>query len=329
MRLTMPPLLDIENLSVCFDTDDGVVRAAENVSLTVATGETVGLVGESGCGKTVTALSILRLVPSPPGRITSGRVLFHGRDLLALPPQELRAVRGRAISMVFQEPMTALSPLHRVGHQLVETVRLHRRISRPDAGRLAREWLRKMGIPDPERSCRAYPFQLSGGMRQRVMIAMALMLAPELIVADEPTTALDVTIQAQVFDLMRDMRRRDTALLLITHDMGVVWEMCARVAVMYAGEIVESAGVRELFARPLHPYTEALLASIPPMGGQAHARLTPIKGQVPSPLRYPSGCRFRDRCPYAFAQCAAEHPEMRAVAGRQARCFLAEKRAAG
>ena len=314
-------LLQIENLSVQFDTDEGTVRAVDGVSLDIRRGEVLGLVGESGCGKSVTALSVLRLIPSPPGRIATGRILFHGDDLLQLPIARLRAVRGRGISMIFQEPMTALSPLHRIGAQLVETLQFHRDISREEAWRIGADWLRKVGIPDPAERMLAYPHELSGGMSQRVMIAMALMLDPELVIADEPTTALDVTIQAQVFDLMRAMRSKDTSLLLITHNMGVVWEMCTRVAVMYASEIVEVADRDDIFNRPLHPYTEALIATIPPVAGDCK-RLETIPGQVPSPQAYPTGCRFRDRCRYAFTRCAAEHPPLYDIEGRLARCFL-------
>jgi peptide/nickel transport system ATP-binding protein/oligopeptide transport system ATP-binding protein len=320
-------LLEIENLSVSFATDEGRVQAVDNVSLRLDRGETLGLVGESGCGKSVTALSILRLIPSPPGRIEAGRVRLDGEDVLRLPPGRLRHVRGRSVGMIFQEPMTALSPLHRVGAQLAEAVRLHADVSRAEAWRQAGEWLAKVGVPDPAERLYAYPHQLSGGMRQRVMIAAALMLDPDLIVADEPTTALDVTIQAQIFDLIRDMRRQNAALLLITHDMGVIWEMCDRVAVMYASEVVEVGPLRPLFARPLHPYTEALLASIPSRAAKGR-RLRTIEGQVPSPLDYPAGCRFRERCPYAFARCAMERPALTDPGdGRQARCFLAEERA--
>jgi len=313
-------LLRIDDLTVTFQGDEGLVTAVERVSLDIAPGEALGLVGESGCGKTVTALSILCLVPRPPGRIVSGRIWFHGRDLLSLPLAELRAIRGRAISMIFQEPMTALSPLQRIGRQLAETLLLHRPLSRSEARRCAMDWLRRVGIPDPPAAMQSYPFQLSGGMRQRVMIAMALMLDPELLIADEPTTALDVTIQAQIFDLIRARRRSDTALLLITHDLGVVWEMCSRVAVMYAGEIVETAPAADLFRQPLHPYTAALLASLPALVPPG-ARLRPIPGQVPSPLAYPAGCRFRERCPLAFERCA-EHPPLRQAAQRLARCWL-------
>jgi peptide/nickel transport system ATP-binding protein/oligopeptide transport system ATP-binding protein len=320
------PLLRIRDLAVSFRTDEGLVRAVDGVCLDIRRGEVLGLVGESGCGKSVTAMSVLRLIPSPPGSVDGGSVLYRDRDLLAIPPRELQSIRGRAISMIFQEPMTALSPLHKIGDQLVEALRIHRRIRVRDARAVALDWLRKVGIPAAEEQMRAYPHQLSGGMRQRVMIAMAMMLEPELIIADEPTTALDVTVQAQVFDLMRHMKQRDMSVLLITHDMGVIWEMCSRVAVMYASEIVETGAISEVFSNPLHPYTEALLASIPSLDARRE-RLSTIPGQVPSPMEYPAGCRFQDRCPYVFDRCRAEHPALQQAAGREARCFLAAKRA--
>jgi peptide/nickel transport system ATP-binding protein/oligopeptide transport system ATP-binding protein len=317
----MADLLTIDQLSVTFTTDEGTVRAVDGVSFGVGTGETVGLVGESGCGKSVTAMSILRLIPRPPGHFAGGRILFDGKDLLTLPIEELRAIRGQQISMIFQEPMTALSPLHRVGRQLVETLQLHQPIGRREAWAKSQEWLTKVGIPDAAERMYAYPYQLSGGMRQRVMIAMALMLHPRLIIADEPTTALDVTVQAQVFDLMRQMKAKDTALLLITHDMGVIWEMCDRVVVMYASRVAEIAPVKALFAQPLHPYSRGLLAAVPRLRGEKQ-RLAAIPGQVPSPLNYPAGCHFCDRCPVAFARCRSEKPPLYELPdGRQVACF--------
>ncbi len=321
----MAALLDIRDLTVQFDTDDGVVTAVDRVSLRIDRGEVLGLVGESGCGKSVTALSVLRLVPSPPGQITRGTISLDGRDLLTLPLSELRHVRGRSISMIFQEPMTALSPLHRVGRQLVEAVRLHRSLPRQEAWNLSAEWLTKVGIPDARQRMRSYPFELSGGMRQRVMIAMALILDPSLVIADEPTTALDVTIQAQILDLMLDMKSADTSLLFITHDMGVVWEICDRVAVMYAGQIVEQGMVRDVFLDPLHPYTRALLDSMP-IKAEDNSRLPSIDGQVPSLLALPKGCRFANRCPHATARCREHAPLLRAFAGgRQSACFISEQ----
>jgi peptide/nickel transport system ATP-binding protein/oligopeptide transport system ATP-binding protein len=318
-------ILEVDNLTVTFDTDEGVFNAVEAVSFAIAAGEVVGLVGESGCGKSVTALSILRLIPSPPGRITAGSVRFKGADLAALSAAELRRVRGSGISMIFQEPSAALSPLHRVGRQLVEALRLHRDLSRRAAWEAARDWLEKVRIPDAAERLYAYPFQLSGGMQQRVMIAMALMLEPEVIIADEPTTALDVTIQAQVFALIREMKQASTAILLITHDMGVVWEMCDRVLVMYAARIVEAGTREEIFEKPAHPYTRGLLRSIPRLTDKPE-RLATIGGMVPSPLHYPAGCRFNDRCPHVFDRCRREAPGLLEVsAGHRAACFLAKK----
>jgi len=320
-------ILEIEDLSVSFAVEEGVLRAVDGLSLTIGPDEVVGLVGESGCGKSVTALSVLRLLPFPQARMDSGRVLYRGRDILAMPPEEIRSVRGNGISMIFQEPMTALSPLHRIGSQLSEALRLHAPLSRREAWDRAVEALRRVGIPDPSERAHSHPHELSGGMRQRVMIAMALLHDPDLVIADEPTTALDVTVQAQVFDLMLRERKPGSALLLITHDMSVVWETCTRVAVMYASEIVEEGPVDDVFAHPLHPYTEALLASIPARTPPGE-RLRAIRGQVPSPLNYPRGCRFHDRCPFAFERCASEHPALGQTAcPRPARCFLAAKRA--
>ncbi|MFP3981663.1 MAG: ABC transporter ATP-binding protein [Desulfobacterales bacterium] len=316
-------LLSVNNLAVEFATDEGVLRAVDDVSFHINRGESLGLVGESGCGKSVTALGLTRLIPSPPGRISAGEVLFKGRDLMRVDPPELREVRGNEISMIFQEPLSALSPLHRIGKQMVEGIGFHRRMPQKQAWQYALSWLQKVGIPDAAGRMHAYPFQLSGGMQQRVMIAMALMLSPRLIIADEPTTALDVTTQAQIFGLIREMKQNETALLLITHDMGVVWEMCDRVIVMYASRIVESAGLEELFSRPVHPYTRGLLEAIPGLArGRTH--LKDIPGQVPSPLHYPSGCRFRDRCPHAYERCRMETPGLvECAGGHWAACFLA------
>ena len=316
-------LIEIRGLSVSFDTDEGAVNAVDDVSLDIRKGEILGLVGESGCGKSVTSLSILRLIPQPPGHIDSGEILFRGNDLLKLPIRKLRHVRGAAIGMIFQEPMTALSPLHRIGRQLVETQQTHHDLGHAEAWKNGEDWLQRVGIPDAAERMYAYPHQLSGGMRQRVMIAMALMLEPEVIIADEPTTALDVTIQAQVFDLMQTMKGGETSVLLITHDMGVIWEMCERVAVMYASEIVEIGTREDVFAQPQHPYTEALLTSIPSLSGK-RGKLEAIEGQVPSALNYPQGCRFRERCKHAFDRCAAEHPPLYGTSERGARCFLRE-----
>ncbi|MFW6011255.1 MAG: ABC transporter ATP-binding protein [Desulfosalsimonas sp.] len=316
-------LLSVNNLSVEFAVDEGTLRAADDVSFHISRGESLGLVGESGCGKSVAALALTRLIPSPPGRIVSGQVIFGGRDLLRLRPDALRAVRGSEISMIFQEPLSALSPLHRIGKQMTEGIGFHKDMSKKEAWQYALSWLKKVGIPDAEQRMYAYPFQLSGGMQQRVMIAMALMLSPGLIIADEPSTALDVTTQAQIFDLIREMKQNETALLLITHDMGVVWEMCERVIVMYASRIVESAKIDEIFSRPVHPYTRGLLEAIPrPARGRKY--LKDIPGQVPSPLHYPQGCNFQDRCGYAFDRCRIEKPALADCGnGHLAACFLA------
>ena len=303
----MPPLLDIRHLHVRFDTDAGVVHAVDDVSLEVRRGEVLGLVGESGCGKSALAMSAPRLLPRPPARIEAGTLALDGADLLHLSPREMQTLRGRRIGVIFQEPMTALSPLHRVGDQIGEAVRLHRRLGRQEERALVLGWLERVGIPDPPGRARCWPHELSGGMQQRVMIAMALINAPDLVIADEPTTALDVTTQAQVLELMRRLRRERSGLLLITHDMGVIWEMATRVAVMYAGQIVETAPCRELFANPRHPYTQALLAALPSATTRGQ-RLRTIPGQVPSPLDWPVGCRFRDRCPYAMPRCAERVP---------------------
>jgi peptide/nickel transport system ATP-binding protein len=321
------PLLAVEDLRTHFFTRDGVVRAVDGVSYAVSAGETLAVVGESGCGKSVTALSILRLVPSPPGRIVGGTVRFAGRDLLGASEAEMRAIRGNEIAMIFQEPMTSLNPVLRVTRQIGETLRLHQGLDRAAAARRAVEMLRLVNIPEPERRARQYPHELSGGMRQRVMIAMALACNPKLLIADEPTTALDVTIQAQILDLMRALKARSgAAIILITHDLGVVAEMAERVVVMYAGRKVEEAPVREIFRQPRHPYTLGLLASVPRLGatlGTKEApRLTEIPGVVPS-LREPiEGCAFAPRCAYAVARCRREAPPLEAKApGHIAACF--------
>ena len=312
--------LEIEDLRVAFDTPAGELEAVGGVSLSVAPGEAVGLVGESGCGKSVTAMSVLRLVPSPPGRLVSGAIRVAGRDVSRMPLSELRALRGSAVGMVFQDPMTALSPLRRVGDQMLEALRLHRKVSRREGLALAAKWLARCGIPDPERCLGEYPFRLSGGMQQRVMIASVLMTGPALVVADEPTTALDATVQAQVLDLLGGVRDARTALLLITHDMSVVKRVCSRVAVMYAGKIVESGPVGEVFASPRHPYTAALLDAMPSRHAPGE-RLPAIPGSVPSPLDFPRGCRFAPRCPRAVPACAASDPAPVPEGARSCACF--------
>ncbi|MCX7591234.1 MAG: ABC transporter ATP-binding protein, partial [Kiritimatiellae bacterium] len=315
-------LLRIESLTVCFKTDEGEIRAVENVSFEVGEHESVGLVGESGCGKSVTGLSVLRLIPCPPGWIESGHILFQGRDLLGLSVEELRRIRGRLIGMIFQEPMAALSPLHRIGNQLVETLRTHNRISRRTAWELAAEWLQRVGISDAGRVMYAYPHQLSGGMCQRVMIAMVLMLGPALVIADEPTTSLDVTIQAQILELLREVTANHSSLLLITHDMGIIWEMCNRMVVMYAGEVVETGRTREVFRSPLHPYTEALLSAVPSLRSKVKERIL-LRGDVPSPLNPPSGCRFHPRCHRVLPVCSKKEPDiLEASAGHFVACHL-------
>jgi peptide/nickel transport system ATP-binding protein len=308
-------LLEVDGLQTHFFTRDGIVRAVDGVSFSVAPGETLAVVGESGCGKSVTSLSILRLIASPPGRIVGGRVVFEGRNLLALNEDEMRAVRGDAISMIFQEPMTSLNPALTVGRQIAESLVLHRGLSQRDAMAKAVEMLRKVRMPEPERRVRQYPHELSGGMRQRVMIAMALACGPKLLIADEPTTALDVTIQAQILELMRELARETgAAIILITHDLGVVAEMAQRVVVMYAGRKVEEAPVAELFARPRHPYTRGLLGSMPHLGDSVRAehgrRLVEIPGMVPSLKDEQPGCLFAPRCPNAVARCLQEVPPL-------------------
>jgi oligopeptide/dipeptide ABC transporter ATP-binding protein len=320
------PLLAVRELRTYFHTSAGVARSVDGVSFEVGAGETVGLVGESGCGKSVTALSILRLI-LPPGRIESGsRIEFEGRDLVTMPEADLRAVRGNRIAMIFQEPMTALNPVFTVGEQIAEVARVHAKASRRDAWARAVEMLELMGIPGPAERAKAYPHQLSGGMRQRVMIGMALVMKPALVIADEPTTALDVTIQAQILELLKELQAKfGTSILMITHDLGVIAETAKRVIVMYAGEVVEEAPVTELFARPHHPYAEGLLQAMPRVG-HARERLTVIPGTVPPPTAWPTGCRFRDRCPYAWERCAVEHPPLYRIAGGHvSRCHLAEE----
>ncbi len=318
------PLLEIKDLTVQFDTEVGPLTAVNGVSLSVHEGEVLGVVGESGCGKSVTAMSILRLIPRPPGRFVNGEIVFKGRDLLSVPINELRHIRGKDIGMIFQEPMTALSPLKRVGRQMVESLRMHDSdLSKTQAWDTAIRWLDRVGIPEPAERMHNYPFQLSGGMRQRVMIAMALMMHPALIIADEPTTALDVTIQAQVFDLITGMKADDTAMLLITHDMGVIWELCDRVIVMYASRIVEEGSKEDLFREPRHPYTRGLLRAMPQLDAEVE-HLEAIEGQVPSPLDYPPGCNFYERCPLAIERCRTAEPPLEQMAdGRLVACFRA------
>jgi oligopeptide/dipeptide ABC transporter ATP-binding protein len=310
------PLLQVEGLRTVFDTSEGVARAVDGVSFEVAAGETVGIVGESGCGKSVTALSIMRLIQSPPGRIQDGHVVFSGRNLLELAPSEMRAIRGNDIAMIFQEPMTSLNPVLTVGYQICEALQLHRGLSKPDALEQAERMLEMVEMPDARERLSSYPHQLSGGMRQRVMIAMALSCEPRLLIADEPTTALDVTIEAQILRLLRALRdRTDMAMILITHDLGVVATCAERIVVMYAGKVVEQGPVERVFRDPIHPYTRGLLNSLPKMGPRT--RLEPIPGMVPRLTDLPSGCRFRDRCPLAEPRCASTEPDLEELAPAQ------------
>ncbi len=322
-------LLEVRDLRTYFFTEDGVVKAVDGVSFHVRRGEILGLVGESGCGKSVTSLSIMRLI-TPPGRILGGQVLFDGIDLLKLPEPEMVRLRGSRISMIFQQPVSCLNPVFKIGDQIAEVFQVHEGLSRIEGWKRAIELLQMVGIPDPERRAHSYPHELSGGMAQRVMIAMALALGPELLIADEPTTALDVTIQAQILDLMRELQRRmHTAIILITHDMGIVAEMCDRVAVMYAGQIIEEADVRTIFADPQHPYTRGLLGSIPVMG-VVKPRLDTIPGTVPNLINLPPGCRFAPRCQARLEhqarlgnRCLEENPPLfHTGPGHQVRCWL-------
>jgi oligopeptide transport system ATP-binding protein len=320
----LPPLLDVRNLHTEFRTGAGAVPAVDGISYTVERGETVAIVGESGSGKTAGALSILRLIPDPPGRITEGEVFFAGRDLLRLSKDAIRQVRGGDIGMIFQEPMTSLNPVLTIGRQITETLEQHRGEDRAAARKRAVELLGLVGIADPERRLKQYPHQLSGGMRQRVMIAIALACDPKLIIADEPTTALDVTIQAQILELMKELTRRlDVALIIITHNLGVVARYANRVNVMYAGRIVESGAAAAIYHEPRHPYTMALLRSVPRLDRPRQARLDPVDGQPPDLTRLDAGCAFRPRCRFAIADCAIARPSLEPVAdrGHLAACF--------
>jgi len=307
-------VLDVKNLQTVFFTNSGLFKAVDDLSFSVRRGETLAIVGESGCGKSVTALSIMRLVPDPPGRIVGGSVALEGTDVLGLDEAEMRAIRGNRISMIFQEPMTSLNPVMRIGDQITEAVRLHREISAREAWKKAVEMLRLVRIPEPERRVHEYPHQLSGGMRQRAMIAMALACRPALLIADEPTTALDVTIQAQILALIVELQKElGTGLILITHDLGVVAQTAQRVIVMYAGKKVEEAGVEALFENPRHPYTRGLMASMPAVasfGSKTDARLNEIPGMVPSLTNLPPGCAFAPRCTLAIDKCRAEYPPL-------------------
>jgi peptide/nickel transport system ATP-binding protein len=312
-------ILEIKNLETSFRIEEGTVKAIEGVNFDVYKGKTTGIVGESGCGKSVTALSIMRLIPNPPGKITDGDILYNGKSLLSFTPAEMRGIRGNEISMIFQEPMTSLNPVFTIGNQIIEAISLHQKLSQKECRAKAIEMLKIVGIPSPETRIDNYPHQLSGGMRQRVMIAMALSCNPHVLIADEPTTALDVTIQAQILDLLKELQEKvGLAIILITHDLGVVAEVCDDVIVMYAGRVVEQATVEEIFKNPKHPYTRGLLNSIPTLkrdetGKLEKRRLETIPGIVPSLLELPKGCRFQDRCSFVIDACRAAEPELRTI----------------
>ena len=319
------PVLEIANLQTHFITDRGQIPAVDGVTISVHKGEVLGIVGESGCGKSVTSLSIMRLVPHPPGKIVGGSIKFKGEDLVTASEKRMREIRGNEIAMIFQEPMTSLNPVYTIGNQIAESILLHTNATKKEARQRSIEMLKKVGIPRAESIVDEYPHQLSGGMRQRVMIAMAMACNPDLLIADEPTTALDVTIQAQILDLMRQLNQESgTAILLITHDLGVVAEMCHRVVVMYAGNVVEEGDVRTILKHPKHPYTVGLLHSIPKLG-ESKDRLYSIPGNVPIPGSLTAGCRFAPRCEHATDKCRAEMPELKEVgANHYARCWLHE-----
>lgn len=321
---TLRNLLEVRNLRVEFHTEDGILKAVDGVNLQIKEGETLGLVGESGCGKSVTAFSILQLLPTPPAKYAGGEINFRGDNLLAKNEKELRQVRGNAISMVFQEPMSSLNPIMTIGKQISETIIAHQKKNKQEAREIAIQMLHRVGIPAPETRYDEYPHQMSGGMKQRAMIAMALVCKPQLLIADEPTTALDVTIQAQILELLRELQGEFAmSVLLITHDLGVVAETCDHVAVMYAGKIVEQATVNDLFERPLHPYTQGLFRSLPSLS-EKKGTLETIPGAVPNPLDFPSGCRFRTRCPMAQELCKQE-PALRELAPQHfVACHFAE-----
>ncbi|MER2192015.1 MAG: ABC transporter ATP-binding protein [Solibacillus sp.] len=327
--MTRNVLLEVKGLETTFFTDDGAVRAIDNVSFNIHEGEILGVVGESGCGKSVTSLSIMGLVPSPPGKITNGEILLNNRDLTKLTDKEMRSVRGKDVAMIFQEPMTSLNPLFTIGNQLMEAIRIHNKSwSKKQARARAIEIMKLVGLPRADELVDEYPHQLSGGMRQRVMIAMALVCDPKVLIADEPTTALDVTIQAQILKLMRDLNDRlNTAIMMITHDLGVVAETCERVVVMYAGQVVEEASVEEIFKNPQHPYTQGLIQSVPDMRYKKDS-LYSIPGNVPKPGSITTGCRFAPRCQFVMERCMLENPALQDVSAvHKARCFLVEEAA--
>jgi oligopeptide transport system ATP-binding protein len=320
----MAPLLEVRNLQTHFHTQDGVVKAVDGVSFHVERGETLGIVGESGCGKSVTSLSIMRLIPNPPGKIAGGQILFDGEDLLQMSEEEMRAIRGNRIAMIFQDPMTSLNPVLTVGRQITESLELHMKLSKREAVSRAAELLGMVGIPSPSKRLDNYPHQFSGGMRQRVMIAMALSCNPELLIADEPTTALDVTIQAQILELINRLKDElDTAVIMITHDLGVVAGMTDRVTVMYAGKVVEEGYTKEIFANPRMPYTIGLLRSIPRLDEERGRKLNPIRGLPPNLIDLPPICPFSPRCDYVQERCLTQVPDLRAVAAdHRAACLF-------
>ncbi|MFB5761556.1 ABC transporter ATP-binding protein [Paenibacillus medicaginis] len=322
----MTKLLEVTGLRTEFKTAAGLIRAVDGVDLAVDKGETLGIVGESGCGKSITSLSIMQLLPKGLGKVAAGEIRLEGENMLAFSEQKMRQIRGNRIAMIFQEPMTSLNPVFRVGKQIAEAVRYHQGVGKKEAMSRAVEMLTKVGIPRPEKVAVSYPHELSGGMRQRVMIAMAMVCNPKLLIADEPTTALDVTIQAQILDLMRELQQKEgTSILMITHDLGVVAEMCDRVVIMYAGQVVEETDVKTLFKNPQHPYTKSLLASLPQLNSEQD-RLASIPGQVPNPLDMPEGCRFAPRCQFAQDICRANAPELEEVeAGHKCRCLLQQE----
>ncbi len=324
-------LLEVRNLKTQFFTPEGVVRAVDGVSFDIEEGETVALVGESGCGKSVSALSVMGLIPNPPGRIVEGQVTFRGQDLCQLNPEQMRRIRGSEIAMIFQEPMTSLNPVLTIGLQLTEALEMHRNLKGGEAEKRCVEFLQWVGIPDPKRRLSQYPHQFSGGMRQRVMIAMALICEPRLILADEPTTALDVTIQAQILELLKDTSRRlRVAMILITHNLGIVARYADRVNVMYAGKIIETSVARQIYENPCHPYTRGLLRSVPRLDQPRKAKLDPIDGQPPELTNLPPGCSFRPRCKFSVEKCAQESPVLREVGEKHlSACWMADRLARG
>ena len=319
-------VLEVKNLQTYFYSSEGVAKAVDGVCFTLQKGETLGIVGESGCGKSMTSLSLLRLVPSPPGKIINGEILLNNTDILKLSDEELRKIRGNKISMIFQEPMTSLNPVLSVGEQIAESIRLHQGLSRKEAWQKAVDMIRLVGIPAPEKRAKQEPYQLSGGMRQRIMIAMALACTPDVLIADEPTTALDVTIQAQIIDIIQNLQKQlGMSIIFITHDLGVVAEICDKIAVMYAGQVVEEGTTESLFEKPLHPYTNGLIQSLPKLY-EDQEELSTIHGTVPSPYNYPTGCRYAERCPFASDVCREKQPELLTVElEKKVRCWMYSK----